>query len=200
VTVDKSEALRAAIGELRKARSSEGAWGAIYRALAPMAKGIAFRMLRGDRDAAQDVVHDAFIALYRAADFDRLTSSEDLTNYFAAMVRNKALDVLRAATSRRTVQISPGTEPVADEELLTEGFDTRADNSPSSEQLTGVGQALAEAVKGLSKPDRVLLALLMQGYSSSEVATRLGLTYSAAGVRIHRLRDRLGELRHILSN
>jgi RNA polymerase sigma factor (sigma-70 family) len=199
VTVDKSEALRAAIGALRKARNSEEAWGVIYQALAPMAKGIAFRMLRGDRDAAQDAVHDAFISLYRTADFARLGDGEDLTKYFATVVRNKVLDILRAAASRRTEQISPDTEPFTDEES-TEGFDIRADNNPSSEQVTSVGQALAHAAKGLSRPDRVLLSLLMQGYTPSEVATRLGLTYSAAGVRIHRLRERLGELRHILSN
>lgn len=44
-----------------------------------------------------------------------------------------------------------------------------------------------EVLLGLKEESRKLLDLLLKGYSTGEIADRLGIGYSAAAVRIHRL-------------
>ncbi|MCX6020908.1 MAG: hypothetical protein NTZ05_04105, partial [Chloroflexi bacterium] len=49
----------------------------------------------------------------------------------------------------------------------------------------------ANLTNGLTDNDRKLLRYLVNGYSLGEAAEGLGISYSAAGVRLHRLRRRL---------
>ena len=50
---------------------------------------------------------------------------------------------------------------------------------------------LAMSLRGLSSVDREILSLTIQGYSLSDLAEATGLSYTNAGVRLHRLRKRL---------
>lgn len=50
-----------------------------------------------------------------------------------------------------------------------------------------MGEILGELQQG----DRELLNLLLQGFTTKEIADRLGLQYSNASVRLHRLRMHL---------
>ena len=61
-------------------------------------------------------------------------------------------------------------------------------------------QHLADSMSKAAPPERILISLLRKGYTLSEVAARLGVSYENAGVRVHRLRLKLREWRDGLQN
>ena len=79
---------------------------ALYRAHALSLARLALLML-GDRDAAQDVVQDAFLGLYRR--WDKLASADAAPAYLRASVLNGCRTLLRLR--------SRPTPPTADESL-----------------------------------------------------------------------------------
>jgi hypothetical protein len=52
-------------------------------------------------------------------------------------------------------------------------------------------ETLDEFMNQLDESDREMLRLSIEGYDLAEIADRLGLSYSNAGVRLHRSRERL---------
>ena len=59
------------------------------------------------------------------------------------------------------------------------------------EDLVIAQETLNEFMNQLNETDRTMLSLSMDGYGLTEIADRLGLSYSNAGVRLHRSRERL---------
>lgn len=83
----------------RTALRDQVAYEALYRATAAKLFGLALRILRR-RELAEDCLQDAFVSIwYRAEDY-RLDRAQPFT-WMAAIVRNRALDMLRAAPSYR---------------------------------------------------------------------------------------------------
>jgi RNA polymerase sigma-70 factor (ECF subfamily) len=71
------------------------ALGALYDRYAPIALAMALRVL-GDRAAAEDLVHDAFVTAWRKIGlFDATRGS--IRSWLLAIVRNRAIDRTRAA-------------------------------------------------------------------------------------------------------
>ena len=67
---------------------------ALYDRLSRQAFGLAHRML-GDSQSAEDVVQDAFLSVWRAA--ERIDASRGkLQSYVLTVVHRRAIDVLRA--------------------------------------------------------------------------------------------------------
>jgi RNA polymerase sigma-70 factor (ECF subfamily) len=94
------------------------AFDELYRRYAGIAYGLAYR-LAGDPGLAQDVVHDAFLALWRvpeAYDPDR----GPFRAFFLALVHHRAVDTirreerLRARSDRAANLETPAVEDVAD--------------------------------------------------------------------------------------
>lgn len=82
------------------------ALGAFYDLHAPQAFAVAVRIL-GDQFAAEDVVHDAFIAVWKAMDrFDADRGS--LRAWLLTIVRNRAIDRLRGR--RPTIPVETADE------------------------------------------------------------------------------------------
>jgi RNA polymerase sigma-70 factor (ECF subfamily) len=79
---------------LRAAARDEGsadAFRRLYEASAPMLLGVALRIV-GRRELAEEVLHDAFTRIWRAAQgFDPLATQP--VAWMAAIVRNRAIDV-----------------------------------------------------------------------------------------------------------
>jgi RNA polymerase sigma factor (sigma-70 family) len=62
------------------------------------------------------------------------------------------------------------------------------------EQRERMRTVLSHVLEQLTSEERRIVDLLMAGLSVSQIAQELGTTYSAAGVRIHRLRQTLPKL------
>jgi RNA polymerase sigma-70 factor, ECF subfamily len=102
------------------------AFDALYRRYAAVALGLAYR-LTGDRGLAQDVVHDAFLALWRAPEaFDPARGA--FRTFFLSLVHHRAVDAIRReerlrarqerAANLEPLEVEDPVESVADEDLV----------------------------------------------------------------------------------
>jgi len=77
----------------RLSGGDRGAFDELYRRYAPPAYGLAYR-LTGQQILAQDVVHDAFMALWRAPEaFDPARGT--FRTFFLSLVHHRAVDTVR---------------------------------------------------------------------------------------------------------
>lgn len=169
-----SQALR----RLKTDESNEEAWTVIFKRLWPFAFATAFRLLRGDQAAAEDVTQAVFFRLLRGDIFNRIPDEDHFRSYLAVMTRNAAADHLRTRF-RRTF---------GEEVALP---DTLVDPAPSPVALLERDERFEALVKNLHLEDRRLLELVVQGYSGAEIARELGIEPTAARVRLLRLRKSL---------
>src|SRR5690348_2246561 len=93
-------------------RGESTAIESLYDRYGRLAYGLAFRILN-ERGAAEDVVQDAFVSVWRhAAGFD--SSRGSLRNWLLSIVRNRAIDRLRGGSRTRTEieleEAEPGAE------------------------------------------------------------------------------------------
>ena len=112
----------------RLAAGDRGAFDELYRRYSPTAYGIAYR-LTGQQLLAQDVVHDAFLALWRAPEaFDATRGA--FRSFFLSLVHHRAVDTIRREERLRARQDrAANLEPVAGEDpserVVDEDFLTR---------------------------------------------------------------------------
>lgn len=162
-----------------------GALGELYDRYAPNALATALRVV-GGRDEAEDVVHDAFVAVWRKIDrFDAERGS--LRGWLMTVVRNRAIDRVRAR--RTTVDVD-----AADERSLL-----RTGPNPTWEDALGRAAAgdLRAALAELPVEQRRAVELAyFEGYTYREVAELTGVP---AGTANGRLRLALTKLRDSLS-
>ena len=103
--------------ELHRSLSSgdRGAFDTLYRRYAGSAYGLAYR-ITGQQLLAQDVVHDAFMALWRAPEaFDPARGA--FRTFFLSLVHHRAVDTVRREERIRARQErAANLEPVVDED------------------------------------------------------------------------------------
>jgi RNA polymerase sigma-70 factor (sigma-E family) len=87
-------------GTLRRPQDAEAAVGALYQAHAPGLIRLAYVML-GDRPGAEDVVQEAFCALYRR--WEHLADPDRALAYARSSVLNGCRSALRRQTVRRAL-------------------------------------------------------------------------------------------------
>ena len=91
-------------------RGESAAIESLYDRYGRMAYGLAFRIV-GDRSAAEDVVQEAFVSVWRnAAGFE--VGRGGLRNWLLSIVRNRAIDRLRGSARTRTEVGLETAEPV----------------------------------------------------------------------------------------
>jgi RNA polymerase sigma-70 factor, ECF subfamily len=167
-------------------RSGEqAALGALYDLHAAMALAIALRVVN-DREEAEDVVHDAFVAVWRKIDrYD--PSRGSLRTWLLTIVRNRAIDRVRAR--RETLAVDD-----ADERSLL-----RTGPNPTWEaalRRTADAEVRA-ALAGLPDEQRRAVELAyFGGYTYREVARILDVPPGTANGRLRlalaKLREALG--------
>ena len=167
-------------------RSGEAtALGELYDRYAGTALATALRVV-GGRDEAEDVVHDAFVAVWRKIDrFDAQRGS--LRAWLITVVRNRAIDRVRAR--RSSIDID-----TADERSLL-----RSGPNPTWEAAlrSASGGDLRDAMAGLPPEQRRALELAyFEGYTYRQVAELTGVPPGTANGR---LRLALGKLRDALA-
>lgn len=160
------------------------ALGELYDRHADMALATALRVVR-DRQEAEDVVHDAFVAVWRKiARFDAERGS--LRAWLMTVVRNRAIDRVRA---RR----NPMNVDEADElSLLRTGPNPTWEDALRRTSAVDVQAAMATLP---AEQRRAVELAYFEGYTYREVAE---LTSVPAGTANGRLRLALSKLREAL--
>ena len=140
------------------------AFATLYNRHARAAYSLAYRMM-GERQAAEDLVQDAFLKLWRAAGRYRVERGS-VRSWLLAIVHNRGIDQLRSSVSRRRVQEK--VEASAPRVQPSEAFEESWRNAQREQ--------VREALKSLPAEQlRVLELAYCGGYKHVEIAELLGL-------------------------
>lgn len=159
----------------------------------------------GDREAAEDVAQETFIALWqRAHQFDARAGS--LTGWLLAIARNRAIDRLRAARRRQEVSGSFGSDAASHD--LGDGVPggrsiESSRGGPEDDPEAAATRAwsrsvVRSALSAMPEAERQILRLAYDGgLSQSEIARHLGQPLGTVKTRTRRA---LAELRAVLED
>jgi RNA polymerase sigma factor (sigma-70 family) len=149
------------------------------------------RMLRSDSEA-NEVVQEAFIKFILAA--PELDTQERALAYMRATVNNLSLNVIRARGSRpNLVALDSDTSAERLAEIAVENYIPADVSMSAAEDAAIIKLALAQ----LSPAERAALVMWeMEGRSTSEIASQLGIKESAVRHTVSRAR---ASLRRVLS-
>lgn len=166
-------------------RSGDGeALGALYDRHAAHAMGTAMRVVR-HHDQAEDVVHDAFVAVWQKIDrFDESRGS--MRAWLLKIVRNRAIDHVRSG--RSSVDVDTANEHA----LLRTKADPTQDGAIAEISAQHVRRAIAE----LPTEQRIAIELAyFRGLTYREIAVITGVPHGTANGRLRlalrKLRDAL---------
>lgn len=165
--------------------ADEVAWTSLYQQLWPFVVSVAYRRL-GESEEAKDVAQEVFQRLLRLHPFDAIRNP----NQFRAYIWRMTINAANSHLSRSQFRGKDSDELSAES---TEFLDTSA----NSEERLIWKETLELAKSSLGPDDAKLVNILLSGRSLTEAARELGLTYSNAGVRLHRVRRSLGKVLNI---
>lgn len=168
---DQLRAWLAAVGQ-----QDAAAFRALYNAAAPKLFGFALRILH-KRELAEEALQEGFVSIWHAASGYQAGLAAPLT-WMAAIVRNKALDILRRSDD--TMEL--------DESLLRDDACTPADAS----EMSSDARALAACMAHLEGLHRQAIGLaFFHDLSHSEVAQRMSLPVGTVKTWIRRGLEKL---------
>ena len=140
------------------------AFAALYDRHGRVAYSLAYRMM-GERQAAEDLVQEAFLKMWRAAGSYRVERASVRT-WVLSIVRNRGIDQLRSSASRRRTRDK--VEAQAPASQPSEAFGEAWRNSQ--------GEQVREALRGLPPEQlKVLELAYFSGYTHTEIAELLDL-------------------------
>jgi RNA polymerase sigma-70 factor (ECF subfamily) len=159
----------------RLSAGDRGAFDELYRRYGPSAFGLAYR-LTGQQVLAQDVVHDAFLALWRAPEaFDPARGA--FRTFFLSLVHHRAVDTIRREERlRKRTERAANLEPVTGEDVAEDVVD---------KEVLGVRrQEVRDALTTLSPEQRQVLEMAyFQGYTQAAIAQELGIPIGTVKTR-----------------
>ncbi len=146
----------------------------LYSRYSAAAFGLAFRVV-GQESLAQDVVHDAFLAMWKAPEaFD--PSRGSFRTFFLSLVHHRAVDTVRREERlrRRTVRVNPGR---AEDEDVAEDI--------VEEAWLQNRRAMVVAALGTLPPEQreVLEMAYFGGYTQARIAKELGVPLGTVKTR-----------------
>jgi RNA polymerase sigma-70 factor (ECF subfamily) len=140
------------------------AFAALYDRHKRVAYSLAYRMM-GERQAAEDLVQEAFLRAWRAAGSYRVERASVRT-WMLSIVRNRGIDHLRSSASRRRTQYRVDAQTPASQP--SEAFGETWRNSQHEQ--------IREALRGLPPEQlKVLELAYFSGYTHIEIAKLLDL-------------------------
>ena len=160
-----------------------------YRDLAPVGLGVARRVL-GDPVAAEEVVQDLFLHLWRnPGSFD--AARGPLRSYVAMLAKSRSIDRWRTRTADHAARRRLADEAKVVEEDTADGADHGALQAERRRRLR------AAVVRLPAEQREAVLLAFCGGLTAREIAARAGLPLGTAKSRIRlglaRARDLMGE-------
>jgi RNA polymerase sigma-70 factor (ECF subfamily) len=154
-------------------------FAAIARTHGAMIARIA-RSYEANAARAEELVQDIFLAVWQALPGFR--GDAQLRSFIARIAHNRAIShVAREVRSPRATvldDIHPSSAPTPEEAAA----------------LTDARMKLEAAVQRLPVNQKLVVTLALEGFSPEEVSEVLGITPSAASVRLHRAKTALQEM------
>lgn len=169
----------AVVGRIRAGESN--ALDTLYSRYGRLAFALAYRIV-GSPEAAEDVVQDAYVTVWRRADLYQ-PGRGSVRAWLLTVVRNRAIDVLRARDSRPKVVAT----------LDDVGSLTSGDDDPADAAVRGIeAAAVRSAMAGLPTEQRETVELaFFAGLSYPEVAERTGAPLGTVKSRMRLAMERL---------
>jgi RNA polymerase sigma factor (sigma-70 family) len=159
----------------RLATGDRGAFDELYRRYSPLAYGLALR-LTGQPLLAQDVVHDAFLAIWRAPEaYDPARGA--FRTFFLSLVHHRAVDTIRREQrlrdrNERAANLEPVTGEDVAEAVTEEAF------------LHVRRKEVREALADLSPDQRQVLEMAyFGGMTQVDIAEALGIPLGTVKTR-----------------
>lgn len=163
----------------RIAAQDDAALKSLYDLTSSKLYGLALRILR-NRDAAEDVLQESFLAVWRGAANYRASLSPPMA-WLGLIVRSKSLDALR----KRTTDRSDLTHELDDE--LAQSLDGGAANPMDTAQASEQAFALQQCLSKLEHKQREVVSLAyLRDHSHSELADLLKMPLGSVKTYIRR--------------
>ena len=163
----------------RVAARDETALRTLYEITSPRLFGLAIRVLRR-REAAEDVLQEAFLTIWRTAPDYRASLSPPLA-WLGLIVRSRALDCLRKHVSSRADRTQELDESLG--QALQSDSPSPMDAADASEQA----RALYQCLDKLDQRQREVVSLAyLRDLSHSELAVQLALPLGTVKTWIRR--------------
>ncbi len=162
------------------AQGDEEALIQLYDRYSRQAFGLAYRIL-GDATTAEEVVQDAFLALWQHARTLTVRGGS-VRAWLLTVVRNRAIDLLRRRRGQpQLLHLDAVTMPLAPSETMEEALD-------------GLEQsAVLQALASLPPEQRQIIELAyFAGLTHQEIATSLGIPLGTVKSRLRLALERLG--------
>lgn len=151
-----------------------GAFEQLYRRYAPAAYGLAVRILR-EPPLAQEVVHEAFAALWSAPDaYD--PSRGGFRTFFLSLVHHRAVDVVRREDRARSHQRRLNPEDPPDEDI-GEAVALEVDLAERRREVRDALGALPPEQR------RVLELMYFEGWTQARIAQSTGIPLGTVKTR-----------------
>ena len=166
--------------------SDAQAFATLYDRHSRAAYSLAYRMM-GERHAAEDIVQDSFLKVWRAAAASYRADRGSVRTWLLSIVHNRGIDQLRSTASRRRTQekveaFAPSFQP-------SEAFSQSWRNTQREQ--------VREALKSLPEEQlKVLELAYFSGYTHLEIAELLGIPLGTVKGRMRlglkKMRDHFG--------
>jgi RNA polymerase sigma factor (sigma-70 family) len=157
---------------IRDDPSKQRGWADWYRVMYTRVYYVAFRFARGDTETARDLVQETFARFIAYRAIRKVSNDRHAVLFLAKICRNVAIN----SHARNKEMISVGLDEIL--QLPAEPLPVR--------QIE-----MDEMIAKLEPDERRIIGWVREGDRISEIAKRLGIAYSAAGVRIFRITQKL---------
>lgn len=157
------------------AAGDRDAFDRLYRRFGPASFGLALRVTRQPA-LAEEVVHDAFLSLWRAPEaFDPARGA--FRTFFLSLVHHRAVDTVRREERLRSrTQRAQNLEPVRGEDV--------AEDVIEDADLDRRRRQVREALADLSPEQRQVIELAyFGGHTQAEIAEELGIPIGTVKTR-----------------
>ncbi len=164
---------------LGAARRDTQAFHALYVAASPKLFGFALRIVRR-HELAEEALQDAFVSIWHAAGTYQGALSAPMT-WMAAIVRNKALDILRRLDTAPELDLAQFNAEVLEQ------LQDSADGPAEALQTSDEARALAHCMAALERAQRQAIGLaFFHDLTHGEVASQLSLPVGTVKTWIRR--------------
>ena len=162
-------------------RGDEIALRCLYDAFYSKMRGVCIKILKEDREAADDIVHDAFILAF--ASLGRLRDSKKFGQWLTTIVKNVSFKYLEQCNKASMVSLSL----VSDEELGV-SIPEQAETLISLKELFALIDKLPEGYR------RVFKLAVIEGFSHKEIAEMLGIEPHSSSSQLARAKAMLKKM------